>query len=1639
MVNSDAVKPGAPLNLSLELVANGIKAEWDPPAYTEDITYSFYRDTKEITTTDGMAPLAAGIAQTLVVDPTPSLTAHWYAITAVDAVGNESPPSNADYLNVQLLPVSGIQVVQADNQPPEVTWTHPGGDITGYDIYLGPEDALFKLNPTLLTVKGYMDTGYSGDKRRHTIVTVDNNDVESLGRSLTLPVVRAAFRDGSRIKRGIMNRLDYVVLNEGVGRVENIRLKVKVGSHDHTSEPFSLDPDTSRTIPVVVGGYDDLTEGLAARTTTIEVTPRTNETLQIIRSSQVQVTDGMLRLQILNEEFTRAASGKVQFTIENTGEAEIEIVTAKNSGKSASDQITFYLLDEDGNVLTNKAFKQVTGEKLVTLSNKNTVARIAAGETFTSDLMSMPVPANAPDNIILRQDIDHVFYHQGQATQVKMDGLSTTHAVTLVDTAYYGELLDTTPQSSTGDRDIVITGQAMERSGGESMANVPLTLVITLDGFERSYDVFTGDNGVFTHRFKPLAGESGIYRVRAVHPDLTDKPMHGQFVINKASPTPAILNLNAPKNYTNTIQIRVQTGDGTTVNNLHLEYAAEDQPFGEKPAGIHLTPGQPIAQLGGNKTAYLPFTIWADNTTDQIDKVVLKVKSAEPAPDAWGSVTINTYFSQAIPVLWFTPNHVETGVAHEHTVTETVTLKNNGLADMHDVQLSLLNSNGPVAPNWVYLNTTTAIKNLAIGSTQRVGVTFAPTNVVAEGDYAFKLRVKASNHATADINLYAAVTQSGAGNILFKLSDIYTGTIDKNGNVVQGLDRARVKLKNEEAVSIEYNQNSDSFGEVYFENLPAGPYKCRITANNHQEYIGRIWIKPGVTVNEDVFLDYNLVTVEWQVNEITIEDKYEIVLSATYETNVPAAVVVVEPSSVTLPKMKAGDVFNGEFTLTNHGLIRADNLDLTIPTDDLYFKYEFLAGLPSSLGAKERITVPYRVTSIKSLEPDEDGQATGGGCSTYRTCVVVGYRYECANGQWTKGAVNYCYTRIYGSCGGGGGGVISTGGGGGTWSVGGSSGSGTVSKPAPKPKTIDGVELKMFWVMRQSLNLTLRAGWKKFSNQPDASSRFLMTSTNGVASVLDSQGKGFFFEYEFDEATQEQYARIETSAGKVKEVWYDRDFETRRVAINGRTVEKIAKDGRNLLVTDEQGNISRKNYDEWDNLTKVIYPDGSSISYKYEHKYNKWVEEIDENDVVTRYAYDDGGNLIKKTEAAGSDYERITEYTYDDDGNLLTTLRLADANTVEALTRLRYDLQSNLTSIIDPEGGITSFASHDAMGNVLTKIDARGKQWNYEYDAAGQLKKVIDPLGNATEFFYDQMGKKIKEVDANNMAKIYEYDKRNHLIKITDALGNITRFEYNLDGKLVKQIDPEGKAIQYEYDPDGRLLKTTDGNGNQIEMEYGGASGPGCSSCSGAGGASNQPARITYPTFAKEFIYDKRGRQTIEKNVLSLSETYHTNFGYDRAGNLIARTDKEDNITGYTYDALNRLKTVTDALDQETEYFYDNRDNLTALTDANGNTTWFEYDKKNRLTKEIRPEGQSTAYQYDPAGNLIGKTDAKNQKVAYYYDDAGRLVQIRYFIAEDHVNPVKTVTFSFDQVGNLTGYNDDITSATYTYDELNRK
>ncbi|MEK7414105.1 MAG: hypothetical protein AAB263_12395, partial [Planctomycetota bacterium] len=469
-ISADAQAPSAPQNLALLLIGSGIQATWTAPAEGA-ASYNLYRaNTPTITTIQGLTPIKTGIHQLGAIDATPSVTDHAYAVTALDAAGNESAPSTSAFLDFALLPVGNLTVVQNGNALPVLTWTQSGNTVVGYDIFLGPSNAQEKLNLTPVLVKTFTDSGYANDERRYTVVGFDNNNA-TIGRSITLPKISASLNAGIPIKRGLMNRLQYQVSNQGTSAVSGITVKAKILTRENVSDPFSLSPGESKLVNVVVGGYADI-PSQTPLTTTVEVVPEEGEKVQIVRAQDITAQDGALVLTVAPENLTRGATGKVRFTLENTSDVETEILTATQSGNSASTDIRYKLLDKDGNVLATQAFKQALGS-VITLSNGQTVARLVAGASFTSDPIDLAIPSSAPDSITVQLEIDRYHYQLGTPQTVSIPGQTSRQAATLIDTAYYAEITSVSPLTSFGDQDVVIQGRAVARATATALPNVP--------------------------------------------------------------------------------------------------------------------------------------------------------------------------------------------------------------------------------------------------------------------------------------------------------------------------------------------------------------------------------------------------------------------------------------------------------------------------------------------------------------------------------------------------------------------------------------------------------------------------------------------------------------------------------------------------------------------------------------------------------------------------------------------------------------------------------------------------------------------------------------------------------------------------------------------------------------------------------------------------------------------------------------------------------------------------------------------------------------------------------------------------------------------------------------------------------------
>jgi RHS repeat-associated protein len=555
---------------------------------------------------------------------------------------------------------------------------------------------------------------------------------------------------------------------------------------------------------------------------------------------------------------------------------------------------------------------------------------------------------------------------------------------------------------------------------------------------------------------------------------------------------------------------------------------------------------------------------------------------------------------------------------------------------------------------------------------------------------------------------------------------------------------------------------------------------------------------------------------------------------------------------------------------------------------------------------------------------------------------------------------------------------------------------------------------------------------------PDNHATARTWNTNGqLSGITLADGSKTVIAQDYDSAKNILYTRETAPGGKITETWSDLNQdrgrgELQRRDINGVTVEKQSLDTatRTTTVTDARGLDTAITRDQWKNITRIRYPDGSTVENQYTPGTDNPTQHVDENGVTTQYNYDANGNLLKIVEAVGRTEQRTTEYTYDANGQRTGMTRRGDANSMDAVTQYAYDNNGNVTTVTDAEGGITRY-TRDAMGNPLTITDPRGKVWKRTYDNRGHLLGITDPLNRTTQIAYTKAGLPATLTDAAGNVSTLTYDAAGKLLSVTDPYGANTRYGYDAAGNVTQLTDAENHSQTQEYDLNDRLVKQTDGNGNVTQFVYGDQ----------ASGLNGLLIKIVYPTLNQDLQYDQRNRITRSTdsatgNALALdgASNQTTQSQYDAAGNLTDVTDPAARNTSSSYNAFGEITRSTDPAGGATQYGYDARGNLVTVTDAKGNIHRFEYDKLDRMVKEIRPLGQTIVYAYDANGNLIQVTDPKGQIKKYTFDAANRRTKEDHYAAGNTTTPVKGITYTYNTLDRLTGYSDGNTIATYTYD-----
>lgn len=434
--------------------------------------------------------------------------------------------------------------------------------------------------------------------------------------------------------------------------------------------------------------------------------------------------------------------------------------------------------------------------------------------------------------------------------------------------------------------------------------------------------------------------------------------------------------------------------------------------------------------------------------------------------------------------------------------------------------------------------------------------------------------------------------------------------------------------------------------------------------------------------------------------------------------------------------------------------------------------------------------------------------------------------------------------------------------------------------------------------------------------------------------------------------------------------------------------------------------------------------------------------------------YEPGKFMVTKQDGTtykfdNASHKKVTSVT-NRNGNQLTMVysggKISSINTSSGKSvALQYNANSHLTSVTDatlnPARSWTY--EYDGAGNLTKVTDPLGKQQRYKYYVNGPLVSVMDKNANEVNIAYFE-GFAVSEIIGCNKRLSFSYDTVKLITVLTEynpgAANQVTTFQYAKQGENIWLKSYNGNCCGYqvalEYDTNGNKIKETDANGNVTLFTY-----DAWGNITSLTDPLGQKYTYTYtPDFKKvasttdakglkaEMNYDAKGNlvKLTEPGNLISTATYNAN------GDITSTTDPNGHVLNYEYDLTGNLTKISGSEGLETIFTYNNRGELTGFTDSKGNTGSMEYDILSRLKKITDPLNKQIDFDYDGNGNTTQIKDRGGKQSIVKYDASDRLVEFINTKGEKN-------TLGYDAMDNLISFSDGLgNKSNFTYDNRNR-
>jgi YD repeat-containing protein len=310
-------------------------------------------------------------------------------------------------------------------------------------------------------------------------------------------------------------------------------------------------------------------------------------------------------------------------------------------------------------------------------------------------------------------------------------------------------------------------------------------------------------------------------------------------------------------------------------------------------------------------------------------------------------------------------------------------------------------------------------------------------------------------------------------------------------------------------------------------------------------------------------------------------------------------------------------------------------------------------------------------------------------------------------------------------------------------------------------------------------------------NLPDGSSqRFNLKGR--LTHLYDKNGNFLKFELDQDGTIREI---VDNNGRKLNFKYYPSKKVRQIIGPSGTNAEyKFSNQDDLAWVKNAWTNIYTYEYDDLHNLTKVIWPDKTFISLKYDTK-KDWVVSFQDRDQcveVYKYEFSDKNpqnhywSTVKKTCGKEVVNESRHEFWYKPMSNGESYLERVASNV---------------------NGNVTDITYHETFGKPLMIVRNKEK-FTFEYYPNGLVKVKTGPDVKQT-FQYDPKSNKVSSVTTqilNAKGKVAETKK--------------SEFRYDEKSNLVFAQNSDGQKINMTYDSKGRIATITDQAKKVVKIDY---------------------------------------------------------------------------------------------------------------------------------------------------------------------------------------------------------------------------